>query len=117
MTCLHSHQGSAPNENRHGCISAPRPCRLVSEVCLTLLELPQVGLQDRGVERQAASVQLAHKDILCLQLLQQGLDVLLRACQRSHTSDKFYPPPSHPAARLTCEPSWCMVPPVLPPCT
>ena len=54
---------------------------------LTLLELAQVGLQDGGVERQATSVQLAHKDILSLQLLQQRLDVLLRACEGLHASE------------------------------
>lgn len=47
---------------------------------LTLLELSQVGLQDRGVEGQAARVQLAHKHALCLKLLQQRLDVILRTC-------------------------------------
>ena len=53
----------------------------------TLFELSQVRVQDRGVEGQAARVQLAYEDILGLQLLQQGLDVLLRPCQRLYASD------------------------------
>ncbi len=40
--------------------------RQAGSFLLTLLELSQVGLQDRGVEGQAARVQLAHKDALCL---------------------------------------------------
>ena len=55
-------------------------CSRRAWVSLTLLELSQVGLQDRGVEGQAARVQLAHKHALCLKLLQQRLDVILRTC-------------------------------------
>ena len=51
-----------------------------TELASTCPEVAKQGVQERGVVRHIASIQLLHKDLLALQGLQQGLQLLPGAC-------------------------------------